>query len=115
MVPEVIKIEEDGVLNHKNPVFLWYLGHEIIKQTKELSLIKYPFSFGTVPFGSARLQWNHSFRGPKRVLISGSKWNGSKVSRVNARPIRTNFGTVPFDSSVNGALRIMQGSGFIKI
>ena len=35
--------------------FLWHLGREIIKQTKESSLIIYPFSFGTVPFGSARL------------------------------------------------------------
>ena len=35
---------------------------------------------------------------------SGSKWNGSKGSSVNARPIRTNFGTVRFHLSVNGAL-----------
>ena len=28
------------------------------------------------------------------------KWNGSTSSSVNARPIRTNFGSVPFGSSV---------------
>ena len=38
---------------------------------------------------------------------SVSKWNGFCSSNVNARPIRTNFGsipfgTVPFGSSVNG-------------
>ena len=34
---------------------LWCLAREIIRQTKVLSLISHPFSFGTVPFGSARL------------------------------------------------------------
>ena len=43
--------------------FLSYLAFEVIKQPKELgSLIKYPFSFGTVPFGSARLHWNRTER-----------------------------------------------------
>ena len=42
-------------------------------------------------------------------MDSGSKWNGSNGSSVNARPIRTNFGSVPlgmalFDCSVNGVL-----------
>ena len=39
VVPEVITIEKECVLNHKNPFFLWYLAGKIIKQTKELSFI----------------------------------------------------------------------------
>ena len=108
--------------------FLWYLGREIIKQTKKLSLITYPFSFGTVPFGSARLMeqygterfcpstgpvyWNRAepfLQRTQKSTDSGSIWNGSKGYSVNARPIRTNFGTVLFGtilfgSSVNGAI-----------
>ena len=82
--------------------FLRYLTREIIKQTKESSLITYPFSFGTALFGSARFHWNRSLSGPKSK-DSGSKLNGSKGSSVNTRLIRTNFGTVPFGSSGYGA------------
>ena len=90
--------------------FLRYMAREMIKQTKESSLISYPFHFGTVPFGSARLHWNRTKRfqlepflqRTQKVTDSGSKWNGSKGSSVNARPIRTNFGTIPFGSSVSG-------------
>ena len=35
---------------------------------------------------------------------SSSKWNGSRGSSVNARLINTNFGMVPFGSSVNGVI-----------
>ena len=62
MVPVVIKIEEEGVLNYKNSVFLQYFVREIIKQPKKTSLISYPFSFGTVPFDCTRLHWNRTER-----------------------------------------------------
>ena len=42
--------------------FLWYLAREIVKQTKESSFISYSFSFGSVPFGSVRIHWNHTER-----------------------------------------------------
>ena len=74
-----------------------------MKQTKELSLISYPFSFGTGPFGSSRLHWNRTeqyqmepfLQRAQKSTDSGSKWNGSVIFSVNARPIRTNFGTAP--------------------
>ena len=123
MVPEVIKIEEDGVLNHKNPVSLGILGCEVIKKTKKSSLVSYPFSFGTVPFRSARLHWNRTERFDIEAFLQrtqkstdgGSKWNGSKGFSVSARLIRTNFGTVPFGSSVSGVLRKLTALFAFKI
>ena len=72
----------------------------------------YPLSFGSVPFGSACLHWNQmepSLHWSQKSTDSGSKWNGSNGSSVDERPIRTNFGSVPFatalfGSSVNGIL-----------
>ena len=41
-------------------------------------------------------KWNCLCSGFKRARIADPNWNGSNSSRVNARPIRTSFGTVPF-------------------
>ena len=57
----------------QNSVFLRYLALEMIKQTKESSLISfesraktslysYPYSFGSVLFGSVRLYGNQTER-----------------------------------------------------
>ena len=43
-----------------------------------------------------RLQMEPCLQKTQKITERGSKWNGSKGSSVNARPIRTNFGTVPF-------------------
>ena len=40
-------------------------------------------------------KWNRFCSGAKRARIADPNWNGSNSSRVNARPIRTSFGTVP--------------------
>ena len=74
--------------------------------------MSYPLSFGTVPFGSARLHWNRTERFQTEPFLQraqNSRDSGSKSSSVNARPIRTKFGSVLFGSSVNGVLE-MRGS-----
>ena len=49
----------------------------------------------------------------QKIMDSVSKWNGSNGSSVNPRPIRTNFGSVLLDSSVNGAvIPTQKGSNF---
>ena len=40
---------------------------------------------------------------------NSSKWDGSKSSYVNERPIRTNSGSVSFGSSVNDVLDVTRG------
>ena len=67
MVPEVITLEEESVINHKIS-YLLYLACRIIKEAKKLFVISictiakiassYLFSFGSVPFDSARLYGN---------------------------------------------------------
>ena len=37
-------------------------------------------------------------------MDSDSTWNGSNGSSVNAKPIFTNFGSVPFGSRVDGVI-----------
>ena len=100
---------------------LRYLAFEIMNQTKKSSLISFyskaslfsdPFSFSSVPSGSARLYWNQMetfFQQSQKITDSGSKYYGFKGSFVNARPICTNFGsvtvgTIPFGSSVSGII-----------
>ena len=68
------------------------------KANKGIISITYLFSFGMVPLGSAGIHWNRTERFQMELFLqrtqkstdSGSKWNGSKGSSVNARPISTN-------------------------
>ena len=52
------------------------------------------------------LQWT------QKSTDSSSKWIGSMDSSINARLIRTNFGTVQFGSSVNGVIDVVLFSRF---
>ena len=59
---------------------------------RNMLLFPYPFSFASVPFGSVRLHRNRTERlriGPflqrgQKSMDSGSKWNSSNGSSVNA-------------------------------